>query len=437
MSRADSATPEAGPGSTVAAEVVPLRDALNRKIEDRQADGGNLAVLLVECGVISRIDAVWGYHIGNAVRDRVAAMLGSDVLRPGDLVTEMGRDDFACVLSTVEGPAVAHLAAQKLLRALSVPFWIGEEEIYASPVIGIAMYPTHGDQADILLQRAKSACACARDLTDRIAAYAEDQDSSAAARLLHENRLRTAVSEDALELVFQPQYDLRRGQVMGAEGLLRWPDPALGMIAAEQAFAAAELADRVPDLLSSILNRALRNVSEFRYSAGLDLRIGIKLPARALRHIDLVDVVQRALGTWSRRPGTLILEIGETSVLGTEPVTRETLVRLKEVGVKLSIDDPHLTVTSLFWLATMPFQEIKIDVSAMGDLAEKSRSEQILRSFVELSHHLKLAVVAVGATDEAMAARLKDLGCDYMQADFKGPALDPVKFVERYGFTED
>ena len=437
MSRADSATPEAGPGSTVAAEVVPLRDALNRKIEDRQADGGNLAVLLVECGVISRIDAVWGYHIGNAVRDRVAAMLGSDVLRPGDLVTEMGRDDFACVLSTVEGPAVAHLAAQKLLRALSVPFWIGEEEIYASPVIGIAMYPTHGDQADILLQRAKSACACARDLTDRIAAYAEDQDSSAAARLLHENRLRTAVSEDALELVFQPQYDLRRGQVMGAEGLLRWPDPALGMIAAEQAFAAAELADRVPDLLSSILNRALRNVSEFRYSAGLDLRIGIKLPARTLRHVDLVDVVQRALGTWSRRPGTLILEISETSVLGTEPATRETLLRLKDVGVKLSIDDPHLTVASLFWLATMPFQEIKIDVSALGNLAGAPKPEHILRSFIELAHHLKLDVVAVGAADEATAAQLKELGCDYMQADFKGPALDPIQFVERFGFNED
>jgi len=436
VSEADSATPAAESGSTVATEVVPLRDALNRKIEDRQADGSNLAVLLVECGVISRIDAVWGYHIGNAVRDRVAAMLGTDVLRPGDLVTEMGRDDFACVLSTVEGPAVAQLAAQKLLRALGAPFWIGEEEIYASPAIGIAMYPAHGDQADILLQRAKNACACARDLTGRIAEYAEDQDNSAATILLYENRLRTAVSEDALELVFQPQYDLRRGQVMGAEGLLRWPDPTLGMIAAEQAFAAAESADRVPDLLSSILNRALRNVSEFRYSAGLDLRIGIKLPARALRHIDLVDVVQRALGTWSRRPGTLILEIGETSVLDTEPATRETLVRLKEVGVKLSIDDPQLTVASLFWLATMPFQEIKIDVSALGNLAGAPKPERILRSFIELAHHLKLDVVAVGAADEAMAAQLKELGCDYMQADFKGPALDPIKFVERFGFNE-
>lgn len=437
MSGTESAGPMAEPGSTAAAAAIPLQDALNQKIEDRRTDGGNLAVLLVECGVISRIDAVWGYHIGNAVRDRVAAMLGADVLRPGDWVTEMGRDDFACVLSTIEGPAVAQLAAQKLLRALSAPFWIGEEEIYASPAIGIAMYPAHGDQADTLLQHAKSACTLAGDLTGRVADYAEGHDTSTAARLLYENRLRTAVAEDTLELVFQPQYDLRRGQVMGAEGLLRWPDPALGLIGAEDAFAAAESADRVPDLLSSILNRALRNVSEFRYSAGLDLRIGIKLPARALRHTDLVDVVQRALGTWSRRPGTLILEINETSVLGAEAVARETLGKLKEIGVKLSIDDPGLAVSSLFWLSSMPFQEIKIDVSALGSLTDTPKPERILRSFIELAHQLKLDVVAAGAADEAAAAQLKELGCDYMQADFKGPALDPVKFVERYGFNED
>ncbi|BAO30611.1 putative bifunctional diguanylate cyclase/phosphodiesterase [Sulfuritalea hydrogenivorans] len=429
--------PAAESGAASAADATSLREALDRAIEARRADGGNLAVLLIECGVISRIDAVWGYQVGNAVRDRVTAMLRADVLREGDVVNEMGRDDFACLLSTVDGPAVTLLAAQKSLRVLSTPFWIGEEEIYANPAIGIAMYPAHGDQAETLLQRAKSACTRAHDLTGRIADYAEERDNSGAAKLLYENRLRTAVSEDALELVFQPQYDLRRGQVMGAEGLLRWPDPALGMVRAEDAFAAAELADRVPDLVSSILNRALRNVSEFRYSAGLDLRIGIKLPARALRHADLVDVVQRALGTWSRRPGTLIMEIGETSVLGAEPVTRETLGKLKEAGIKLSIDDPDLAVSSLFWLATMPFQEIKIDVSAMGDLAGTPKPARILQSFIELAHHLKLDVVATGAADEATEAKLKELGCDYMQADFKGPALDPLNFVERYGFNED
>ncbi|MDO8340911.1 MAG: EAL domain-containing protein, partial [Candidatus Woesebacteria bacterium] len=295
----------------------------------------------------------------------------------------------------------------------------------------------HGDQAETLLQRAKSACALARDLDGSIADYGADRDNLSASRLLYENRLRTAVAEDAINLVFQPQYDLRLGQVMGAEGLLRWRDPALGLIPSLDAFAAAETADVVIQLVSSVLNRALRNISEFRYSAGLDLRVGVKLPARVLRHTELIEVVERALGTWSRRPGTLILEISETSVLGAEPVTRETLGRLKELGVKLSIDDPGMAFSSLFWLADLPFQEIKIDVSAANGLTEGAKSERILQSIIELAHQLRLAVVAVGVADDAAAARLKELRCDFMQADYKGPALAPADFVARFGFKED
>ncbi len=430
MSGADAAEP-------AVAGQLPFMDALRLKLAERQADGGNLAVLLIECGVIDNIDAVWGYHVGDAVRERVIASLRADVLRPGDLIGGMGRDDFACILSPIGGSAVALLAAQKSLRALAAPFWIDEEEVHANPSIGIAMYPAHGDQAEILLQRAKGASILARDLTSHVADHTDDPENPAAAKILYENRLRTAVAEDALELAFQPQYDLRRGQVMGAEGLLCWRDFALGIVTSEHAFAAAEAANKITELVSSILNRALRNVSEFRYSAGLDLRIGVKLPARALRYPELVDVVQRALGTWSRRPGTLILEIGETSVLGADAVARDTLGRLKDLGVKLSIDDPGMALSSLFWLATMPFQEIKIDVSATHDLAGAPKSAHILKSIIDLGHHLKLDVVAVGVADDATATRLKELGCDYMQADFKGPALGPKEFVERFGFNED
>jgi diguanylate cyclase (GGDEF)-like protein len=425
-----------GAGSARTA-AIPFTEALRAQLEARAGDGRNLAVLLIECGVIGRIDAVWGYHVGDAVRSRVISMLRADVLRADDVLGEMGRDDLACVLSQVEGPAVAMLAAEKSLRALNAPFWIGDEEIFASPAIGIAMCPADGTEAETLLQRAKGAAALARGQTGRIAEFSANDENPAATALLYENRLRTAVAEDALELVFQPQYDLRLGQVMGAEALLRWHDPALGMISAEAAFAAAESAGTVTDLVSSVLNRALRNISEFRYSAGLDLRVGIKLPARALLHVELPDVVQRALGTWSLRPGRLLLEIGETAVLGTEAVARDTLVRLKAVGLKLSIDDAGLALASLPRLATMPFQEIKIDVSGANALADSPKSDRILQSMIELAHHLQLDVVAVGVADDAMAARLTELGCDFMQADFKGPALDPKGFVERYGFNED
>jgi len=434
VSEADSAEPAAR--GSPAAEI-PFLEALRGRIAERRADGRNLAVLLMKCGVMGQINALWGYQVGDAVRARIAASLRADVLRPDDLVGDMGPDDIACVLSTVEGPAVALLAAEKILRVVAAPLWMGEEEIYTRPAIGIAMYPDHGDEAESLVQRAKSACVAARDIAGRIAVYAGDRENPGQARFMYENRLRTAVAEDALELLFQPQYDLRLGQIMGADSLLRGRDAKLGVVPAEDAFAAAESAGVVTELVSSILNRALRNVSEFRYSAGLDLRIGVNIPGRVLLHTELPEVVERALRTWSLRPGRLVIEIGETSVLRADVAARETLVRLKALGVKLSIDDAGQALSSLFWLATLPFQEIKIDVAAASDLAGVQKSERILQSLIELAHHLRLDVVAVGVADDAAAGRLKELGCDYMQADYRGPALDPKGFVERYGLNED
>lgn len=433
MSAEDSTAPAAA-AKGAAAQFV---EALARQIDARRAEGKNLALLLIDCGVIGRIDEVWGYDVGDAVRGRIAAALQTSVLRPGDLIGDIGRDDFACILSPVEGPAVAVLAAEKSLRALNTAFWIGEEEIFARPAIGIAMCPAHGDLAPALLQRAKGACAIARERTSRIAEYADEQENPAATKLLYENQLRSAITEDSIELVFQPQYDLRLGQIMGMESLLRWRDRERGIIPAEDAFAAAESAGILTDLLSSVLNRALRNVSEFRYSAGLDLRVCINLPGRALLSPEVPDVVQRALGTWSLRPGRLIIEIGETSVLHTEAVARETLARLKEIGVKLSVDDEGLPLSSLFWLATMPFQEIKIDVATARESGGGPKAERILQSVIELAHHLRLDVVAVSVADEGEAAKLKELGCDYMQGDYRGPALDPKGFVQRFGFNED
>ena len=224
---------------------------------------------------------------------------------------------------------------------------------------------------------------------------------------------------------------------MGAEGILRWADPGQGALDVESAFVAAETLDQVSDLLSSILNRALRNISEFRYSAGLDLRVGVRLPGSVLRHPEIVDVIQRSLGTWSRRPGTLILGISQTSALLADDTARETLVRIKEIGVKLAIDDPVMRIASLFKLVSLPFQEIRLDFSLASGDSMAPKAEKIQRSLIDLAHQVRLGVLATGVSDEAAAMQLKALGCDYMQADFKGPAVAPKEFAERYGFSED
>ena len=420
----------------VDAAKLPFLLALDKHIEEGHANGSSLAVLVIECGVIDRIDAVWGYHIGDAVRARVIAALRAEVLRPNDLVDAMGRDDLVCVLSPVDGPEVALLAAEKSLRTLNIPFWIGDEEIFADPAIGIAICPNDGNEAQSLLQRAKIAGVIARTLTRRISVYEEGHENPEASRLIYENQLRSVVVEDSLELVFQPQYDLRLGQIMGAEGKLVWRDATRGVVPAEDAYAAAESAGVVAELVSSVLNRTLRNCSEFRYAGGLDLRVGVNIPGRVLLHTELPDVVERAINTWSLRPGRLVLEISDTAILSASAVARETLGRLKNLGVKLSIDDSNLALLSLFEISSLPFQEIKINLSGISESTDGPKSERILKSLIELAHQLRLDIVAVGVSDEAAATQLKALGCDYMQADYKGPALDPESFVSRYGFGE-
>jgi diguanylate cyclase (GGDEF)-like protein len=431
VSQADPAGPDAGSSEPPAAVEIPFIDRLRRCIDERQADGQGVALLLVDCGLIGRVDVLWGYQVGDAVRTRIVSSLREGVLRPGDFIGELGRDDLACVLSAIEGPQMALLAAEKLLRTLNAPLWLGEEEVYASPSIGIAAFQGQKGNAESLMRQAKSACVAASGLAGHIALYDEGQDTQASP-LVRESRLRSAIAEDALELVFQPQFDLRFGQIMGLESKLRWSGGTRELVSMRDAIAAAEAGGMVTKLISSVLNRALRNCSEFRQRAGLDLRIAVNLPARALLQAELPELVERALRTWALRAGRLVLEIEDVSVLESFPETQAAIRRLHEMGVKLSIDDTRASLASLFWLATMPFKELKLDLSAAPDWMAQSRSEGVLRSLVELAHHLELEVVAVGVQGDAAAAKVAELGCDFLQADFRSPPVDAEAFVARF-----
>jgi len=410
---------------------IPFLDRLRSSLELRKADGRSLAVLVLDCGLIGRIDVLWGYQVGDAVRSRIAARLRAEVLRPDDILGEFGRDDLACALTLVEGPQLAVLAAEKALRTMNAPMFLGEDEIYASPSVGIAVFPGTADSAESLLQQAKSASTAAAELTGHIAFF-EAGRASGAARLAAESRLRTAVAEDALELVFQPQYDVRFGQIMGIEAKLRWSDGDRSLVPMRDAIAAAEAGGLVTKVVSSLLNRALRNCSEFRQRAGLDLRVAINLPARCLLEPELPALVERALGTWSLRPGRLVLEIDELSVLETHEQARSAVQRLHQFGVKLSADDARAPLSLLFLLASLPFKEVKLDLSTAPGWSSEPRAEGVLRSLIELVHQLKLDVIVTAVADEAEEARLSALGCDFMQADFKGPPVDPENFVSRY-----
>ena len=407
MSSADLPRAEGGAFSVTDGTFI---EQLHAALAERKADGQGLALLVVHFGLVGRADAHYGYEIGDAVRARLIATVRNDVLRPGDFLGEFGRDQVACVLAPLADPQMALMAAEKLRRALHEPLWLGEDEVYASPAIGIATHSGDIDDARALMRQARTACVTAAELPDRIALYDVAQDGSAAL-LVREGRLRSAVAGDALEIVFQPQFDLRFGQIMGMESLLRWPDGTRELVPMQDAIQAAEAIGIVDRLLSSVLNRALRNCAEFRQRAGLDLRAG-----------------------------RLMLEIEGIPLLQASAEACATLQKLYEMGVKLSIDDTGAPGSSLFFLATMPFHEMKIDLSGVTNLPQVEtaegetlpRSGMVLKSLADLAHQLGIEVTVIGVPNEAVAGQLAALGCDFMQGDYRAAPADSEEFVRLY-----
>jgi diguanylate cyclase (GGDEF)-like protein len=409
----------------------PFAQYLEECITESRRDGRVLAVMLIDCGVVSRADALWGYPAGDATRLQLAQRLSMAVLRERDIIGEPGRDEFALVLTPVQGAGVALLAAQRVMRALAAPLQVGEAEIYARPAVGIALFPESGGDSQTLMAHAKIACHSARDSIERIAIYADVQQRPHVDVLRYESKLRAAINLNKLELVFQPQFDPALRRIVGLEALLRWQDGELGPVGPDKVIAVAESAGLINDVTFWVISSALRHCATFR-DRGLDISVSINLSPNNLRERDLPDFIDRGLRTWNLAPERIVIEITETAVLGPREVVDEALARLKHTGVRLSVDDFGTGYSSMSYLAAMPLDEMKIDLSFVRDMMQVPQHERIVRSMIELGSSLGLTVVAEGVENERTALRLAELGCHRLQGFWLCPPIGAEELLRRY-----
>ncbi|MDH4191481.1 MAG: GGDEF domain-containing phosphodiesterase [Betaproteobacteria bacterium] len=407
-----------------------LTRKLDAIIAEHQAADSQLAVLLIDVGAVSRADSLWGYEKGDRVRAQIAHRLGA-VLRANDIFGETGRDEFALVASRIEGSGVALLAAQKALRAITGPISLGTGDMYARPAIGIAIFPEHGSDAQVLFSHAKLACQAARDQIERIALYADSHQRPHADVLRYESRLRSAIDNSRLELVFQPQFSPGQRQPVGLEALLRWQDGELGPVGPDKVIAVAESAGLMNDVTFWVIGNALRQCANFR-AHGLDLAMSINLSPNNLRERDLPDFIDRGLRTWGIPAERIVIEITETAVLGAPDTVDEALRRLKGLGLRLSVDDFGTGYSSMSYLATMPLDEMKIDLSFVRDMLDVPQHERIVHAMIELGRSLDLIVVAEGVEDQRTENRLAELGCHRLQGFWLCAPVSGAELLRRY-----
>jgi diguanylate cyclase (GGDEF)-like protein len=390
-----------------------FRDRVTQALLSARRGGPPPAVMLMDLDRFKEINDTLGHQAGDRVLEEVARRL-SAALRESDTIARLGGDEFAILLGGVASHRAAERVARVVRAALEDPIVVQDMALSVEASCGIALWPEHGDDVDALVRCADVAMYRAKGSRSGFAVYAPGGEDEARDRLALAGELRHAVGAGQIEVLYQPKVCLRTGRVAGVEALARWRHPRLGVLGPEAFIGLAEQSGLIHSLTLDVLRQSLRQSRAWR-DDGFRVPVAVNLSAHHLLDRDLPGDVARALAEAGLDAGMLELEITESAVIANPRRAREVVGRLRDMGVRLAIDDFGVGHSSLGQLAELPVHVLKIDRSFVSGMGPETPAELIVRSTVELGRSLGLELVAEGVeTTEAWDA-LRALGCDLAQ----------------------
>jgi len=404
---------------------LPNRALFHERFEElrAQADGFRGAVLLLDLDGFKEINDTLGHHNGDALLREVARRL-REAAPASVTVSRLGGDEFALLVPTEATGDSPLEFAERLQVALRRPCGLEGVQVDVRASLGIALLPEHGEHSAELLQRADVAMYAAKSMRAPIHVYDPGADHATPGRLALVGELRTAIEDGALAVHYQPKIDLRDDRVTGAEALVRWDHPVLGMVPPEEFVQIAERTGLIVDLTRLVLDQALTQCRRWS-DQRRDMNVAVNVSPRALLAPDFVDEVTRSLLRHAVPARLLTLEVTESSVMTDPDAAIAVLRRLHELGVRLSVDDFGTGYSSLAYLQRLPVDEVKIDQSFVMTLAGDPGNTAIVRAICDLGHSLRLSVVAEGLEDARSQGVLRSLGCDIAQGYLISRPLPP------------
>jgi diguanylate cyclase (GGDEF)-like protein len=378
----------------------------------------SLAFLFIDLEHFKKINDSFGHPAGDDVLRQLGLRL-AQTLAPGDIVARIGGDEFGAVLMDADID-YATSVAERISASLEQPFSLEAVRAQLGANIGIALAPADASDSASLISCADAAMYRAKLGATRYVRYERGSDEGGN-RLHLAEELRVAVDAAELVLHYQPQLDLRTGQISSAEALVRWPHPELGLIPPIKFLPLAEEAGLMGAVTRLVLAQAVEQRAAWR-AAGWDMNVSVNVSATDLLDDGITDVIAGLLKEHGQPAGCLLIEITETSVI-TEFERCKSVVRdLRDLGVSVSIDDFGAGFTSLAYLSSLAIGELKLDRALITRLASSNQRQDIelVRATTALGHALRLRVVAEGIEDAATLELVSELGCDVGQGYFIG-----------------
>jgi diguanylate cyclase (GGDEF)-like protein len=402
---------------------VLFRDRLEQALHSARRNPGEVAVMFLDLDRFKEVNDTLGHESGDILLREVGQRLAHS-LRAGDSVARLGGDEFAVLASGLDDADGALVVARKLRQAVEWPFTLRGLTLEVEASIGIALFPEHGTDVDTLLRHADVAMYQSKEAHSGAGIYSPERDVYSPDRLKLLGELRRAIEKGELVLHYQPKINLRTSEVLGFEALVRWQHPEQGLLSPERFVPFAEHTGLIKPLTRYVMREAVRSCSQW-VQLGLDLSVAVNLSSRDLLDLHLPDEVRLLLNETEMDPGRLELEITENTILSDPVRTRTILGRLKDLGVRLAIDDFGSGYSSLGYLKRLPLDVLKIDKSFVMSMMADDDSAAIVRSTIDLAHNLGLEVVAEGVATEHISAVLAALHCDAAQGFyFAGPIVE-------------
>jgi len=406
-----------------------MQDRLRQAIIQARRGGGVVALMFIDLDRFKTVNDEFGRVIGDALLKQVAERL-RNCLRDTDTVARLGGDEFIIMIPDAANVDVVGEVAQRVLTEFSRPFSDRDQEMYVSASIGISLFPRDGSDPEELVKHADRAMYSAKDSGRNMYRYfTEDLNHEVRERAMLESGLRRAIDRGELRLFYQPTIDLHTRQAMGAEALVRWQHPTLGLISPGKFIPVAEESDLIFRLGEWVLKAACKQLHEWQRE-GLALQVAVNVSARQFRDPRLADLVMDVMSDARVDPRLVQIELTETAIMQDARASVMALERLKSRGVSISIDDFGTGYSSLSYLKRLPLDTLKIDRSFVRDIATDNNDAAIVRAIIGLARSLGKKVLAEGVEDDVQLSFLNNYGCNYGQGFLFGRPVAPEAFTE-------
>ena len=393
---------------------------LAQSLRSCEREGQQLALMLIDLDNFKNINDTLGHHVGDQLLQNVALRL-RECVRASDLVARIGGDEFVVVLPDIESPLTAARVASKIQSNLADSYRIADHILYATPSIGISLYPIDGSDPGTLLRNADTAMYHAKSAgRNNHQFYTARMNEAAGERLAMENELRQAIAaispaSSEFSLHFQPQVETVSGRVLGVEALLRWNNAKFGQVSPMRFICIAEETGLIQPLGDWVIWETCRLIRVMKQQDISGIRVAINISAQQLRHENLLLLVRGALACYDLLPEDIELEVTESTAMENPEMTLSILDQLAAMGIVLAIDDFGTGYSSLAYLKHLPIKRLKLDRSFVTDIETDANDAAICTATIALGHSLGLELVAEGVETETQRDFLAALGCDMLQ----------------------